>query len=246
MSYTKETIKFLKDLPGHTKDSPWPREYLNRYEDYLRDPTREFAAELQDRFIRKLGRDVGYGICHPTNKGHGYKDHYVFAFFDPDAGKWYKSVQLYFYLDSGKESGNQTWRYGFSVWPDVSRHHLHKFNNALDERPRIVARYVQHVPLPSKTRVGIGSDDGGYKSFSPGGFANRLARSDSAASKSLGTSYGINVEREFPLNTLPHHADGLVEEVGRFFTWAWPLFDASRTGRRSVSPKLLGSPTRFQ
>lgn len=38
------------------------------------------------------------------------------------------------------------------------------------------------------------------------------------------------IVREFPLDTLLDHVDGLVDEVGELFNWVWPFFSASMTG----------------
>ena len=32
------------------------------------------------------------------------------------------------------------------------------------------------------------------------------------------------------MDTLPDHDANLVDEVGEYFTWAWPFFEASMTG----------------
>ena len=229
MIYTKETIDFLKDLPEHTKKGRWPKPFLKRYQQFLRDPTRDFAAAIQDQFVRKLSREVRYGICHPTNKGHGYKDHYVFAFFDPAAGKWYKSVQLFFYLDSG----GQSWSYGFSVWPDVSKRHLAKFNAALEKSAAPMSEYFRRAPTATRVRIDC---DGGELDLLPADFAARLAPTRAGRRRPLGACYGITAKREYRLRSLtsPAHAGRLVEEVGEFFAWAWPLFEAGRTGRWSA------------
>jgi hypothetical protein len=58
-------------------------------------------------------------------------------------------------------------------------------------------------------------------------FATRLAQ----ASTPCGTFAEVSVKLEYPLDSLLYYADSLVDEVGKFFTWAWPLFEASRTGR---------------
>jgi 5-methylcytosine-specific restriction endonuclease McrBC GTP-binding regulatory subunit McrB len=40
----------------------------------------------------------------------------------------------------------------------------------------------------------------------------------------------INVVRRFPLTELPVKARTLADEIGQFFDWVWPFFEASRTG----------------
>ena len=253
MKYTKETIKFLKELPSHTEDSPWPRDYLRKYEQFLRDPTLELARQIQDRFIKPLAPDVEFGVCNPRKRPRGYKDHYVFAFYDPDAERWSDSVQLFFYLDSGKRSGKQRWYYGFSVWHDVSEEHLDNLNAVLRANVAMIADYFRDAPQDTIVEIGGDDEDEGEEAeeyeeegggeedkedkgeegerLSPSEFANRLIASSGVAGRAFGTSYGITVFREYPLDSLLEHADNLVEEVGAFFAWTWKLFEASRTGR---------------
>lgn len=156
-------------------------------------------------------------------------------------GKWYKSVQLFFYLDSGAKSGKQRWYYGFSVWPDVSKRHLAKLNVAIEQSADLIAEYFRHAP--TGTRVDIDSDAGEME-LSPADFAACLAPRHGGTSGCPGTCYGMTVKREFRLRSLtnPAHAQHLVEEVGSFFCWAWPLFEASRTGewdsKRPPEPKV--------
>jgi hypothetical protein len=47
----------------------------------------------------------------------------------------------------------------------------------------------------------------------------------------------IGIVREYPLQTLPDHAEKLVDEIGEYFTWTWPFFDGAMTGRwETVGP----------
>jgi 5-methylcytosine-specific restriction protein B len=36
---------------------------------------------------------------------------------------------------------------------------------------------------------------------------------------------------KFPIEQLPEQSSGLVDEIGKFFVWLWPFFQASRTGQ---------------
>ena len=53
----------------------------------------------------------------------------------------------------------------------------------------------------------------------------------------------ISIVREFPLATLVDHSKNFVDEVGEYFDWAWPLFEASMTGRWQT-PTAISSATK--
>jgi MoxR-like ATPase len=226
------------------------------------------------KFIQSVaGAKRILGALKKPGKDGCWWDYYWFAFYDPKVGAKKNSVQLFFYLDSGKESGNERWYYGFSVWSDVSEQHTENFNKALRESTAAIAEYFRNAP--TDTVIKLGGDDeeedegdeveeveeaeGGTEGEMEGDvgedeedereyelavkFAERLAASDGVAGASFGTSYGITVQRVYDgLDSLPKHADGLVEEVGEFFTWAWPLFQASCTGRWGEQPPVVGDP----
>jgi hypothetical protein len=67
--------------------------------------------------------------------------------------------------------------------------------------------------------------------MSPEQFAQRLTAEDGPPTYGLPQPINhIDIVREMSLETLPDHDETLVDEVGEYFTWAWPLFEASVTG----------------
>jgi hypothetical protein len=236
MSYTKETIEFLRELSKHSGDHPRPEEFKERYERFLRDPTREFARKLRERFIRPLESDVKYGICKPTDRWHEWRPHYVFAFYDPRCASWnHSQVQLFFYLDSGKESGKEQWYYGFSLSRERPGEHVERFNKAIHDATAAIAQYFRTAP--PDTIVELSDDGEKWYELSPAEFVERLEAGAGVADAPFGTCCGINVQSVYnDLDSLLNHADRLAEEVGGFFTWAWPLFEASLTGKWCNGP----------
>ena len=46
---------------------------------------------------------------------------------------------------------------------------------------------------------------------------------------------------KFPIEQLPERSSGLVDEIGKFFVWVWPFFQASRTGQWNTEVDLPDS-----
>ena len=133
--------------------------------------------------------------------------------------------------------------------------YLDRFNNLLGENAAAMSDYFGHAPDDTYVKVsGDEEDDDEEQSeeedetdrddevseedappLSASEFASRLAEKSNVVGASFGTSDGITVFRKYPLDSpldsLPGHADNLAREVGKFFAWAWPLFQASCTGR---------------
>ena len=62
--YTTSTIAFLKELPQHIEDPDWHVENKKRYEQVLRDPTRELVEQIRTGFIEQLSPEVAGGKRH--------------------------------------------------------------------------------------------------------------------------------------------------------------------------------------
>ncbi len=60
-------------------------------------------------------------------------------------------------------------------------------------------------------------------------FRSLLTQRDTVPQGLTGTD-PISVFREFSLDELPLRARGLAEDIGTFFRWVWPFFQAARTG----------------
>jgi hypothetical protein len=239
MCYTTETIKFFNELPTNTQNGRWSKEFLKRYQQFVRDPSKELAERIGERLSVRFNKPMKAGFSVPTNMGHGYKDHFVFAFYDPRSKAWKESVQLFFFLDARRKR----WYYGFSVWCDISQKHLDRFTAVLNANSADMSELLRRAPKDTVVQVAAiegdeqASSEGVAEDHDPnwpvvplGGLADRWARGGSDIAESSGLSYGITVKREFKLNELLGHADKLAEEVGDFFEWAMPLFEASCSG----------------
>ena len=238
--YTTSTIAYLKELPQHVDDSNWHAENKKRYEQVLRNPTRELVEQLRTKFIEQLSPEVAGGKRHLSilrkndyGKG-GYHDHYWFAFYDPHAGSKTKSVQLFFRM-LGEE---QVWRYGFSMG-NYCEEYLERLHTVLKSSGGAVAAYMRSAPKDTIVRLSAGEDE---EDLSPEEFAARLEPDGESSVVSMDSSIDIDVIREYPLDSLLDHVDDLVDEVGEFFVWAWPLFEASMTGTWQVSQKPVVVP----
>lgn len=237
--FTTATVEFLKELPDHVQDAEWHEEQKLRYQRVLRDPARSFVEALRDNYIERLSPEVAGGKRHLSilkkndyGKG-GYHNHYWFAFYDPSAGSKTKSVQLFFAL-MGVE---QVWRYGFSMG-NYCDEYMDRLLSAIQSTPDAVAQYVRQAPPDTVVRLWSGED---VSQVRPHEFADILASRVSEWRGESGRLTNIDIIREFPLDSLPDHEAGLVEEVGTYFTWAWPFFEASMAGEWTKGTKLKDS-----
>ncbi|MBC8872587.1 MAG: AAA family ATPase [Planctomycetes bacterium] len=227
--YTSSTIAFLEELPQHTEDPDWHTENKKRYELVLRDPTRELVEQIRTRFIEQLSPEVAGGKRHlsilkKNDYGKsGYHNHYWFAFYDPHAGSKTRSVQLFFRM----LGNDQVWRYGFSMG-NYCDDYLERLHTVLKNNADAVAAYMRGAPEDAIVRISTGEDE---EELAPEEFAVRLEADEDSSISSMDSSADIYVIREYPLESLLDHVDDLVDEVGEFFVWAWPLFEASVTGK---------------
>ena len=236
--YTEQTVAFLLELPEHDNDRAWHDRNKRRYENVLRDPSQAIVDELRTRYIQRLSPAVAGGRRHLSilkkndyGKG-GYHDHYWFAFYDPAAGSKTKSVQLYVRFLAGE----RVWRYGMSMG-DYCAPYVERLYNAFTTSRQAVADYVRHAPDDTLVRLMFGERT---VQLSPVEFASGLTNSNVNLLGTDAPFTDIEIIREYPLSTLPDHADTFVEEVGKYFTWAWPFFDAAATGHW---PATAPSPT---
>jgi hypothetical protein len=229
--YSAQTVEFLLELPNHVNDKAWHERNRRRYERVLRDPSQAIVDELREKYIRPLSPIVAGGKRHLSmlkkndyGKG-GYHDHYWYAFYDPAAGSKTRSVQLYVRFLAAE----QIWRYGMSMG-DYCDPYMERLYNAIMSGRQSVADYLHHAPPGTIFRLGVRDST---DQFSPSAFADRLANSEAEILPSGTAPNDIEIIREYPLETLPDHAEGLVDEIGEYFTWAWPFFDAAMSGRWS-------------
>jgi hypothetical protein len=217
----------MTELPGHVNDAKWHDANTDRYNEVLRDPTRRLVEMLRSEYMERLSPEVAGGkrplsILKKNDYGKGgYYDHYWCAFYDPKATSKTKSVQLFFHLRGRAEK----WGYGFSMG-NYCEEYMERLRSAWQRAPDAVASYIETAPAESMIFI---THEGKEKPLEPMRFAAML-RTLAKSPDALGDVTKIQVIREYPLKTLPEHDELLVEEVGQFFTWAWPLFEASRTG----------------
>jgi hypothetical protein len=226
--YTSTTIEFIKALPKHTQpyDEVWHKKNKNRFQEVLRDPTRNVIDQIGDKYIRHLSKDVA-GCTHKMsnlriNFNRGFYDHYWFAFYDPKAGSRRYSPQLYFYLDGA----NEDWRYGFSL-ADSPPEYLERLKQAIQSNLDDVKQYLSTAPNDTCWSIEEWAEIWGDDIIEPPGGDDEDA--------------GNSIYRVFSLETLVQHYPTLVDEVGKFFEWTWPFFAASITGKWSTGQPVSSS-----
>jgi MoxR-like ATPase len=227
--YSDQTVEFLLELPSHVDDAKWHERNKQRYEYVLRDPSQAIVDQLRARYIQRLSPVVAGGKRHLSilkkndyGKG-GYHDHYWFAFYDPAAGSKTKSVQLFVRFLGGEG----VWRYGLSMGNYCGEYMQHLLA-AIAASRNAVADYVRRAPAETFVRL---FDGDSMQQLLPAEFADRLPKDTDDTMGMDGTLTNITIVREYPLNTLPGHAETLIDEIGKYFVWAWPFFEAAVTGR---------------
>jgi MoxR-like ATPase len=237
-TFSDETVAFLLELTEHTEDGPWHERNRRRYEHVLRDPSQAIVEGLRTRYIQRLNPAVAGGKRHLSilkkndyGKG-GYHDHYWFAFYDPAAGSKTRSVQLFVRFLGGA----RVWRYGLAMG-NYCGQYLKQLVAAIAGNRKAVADYIRYCPAETVVRLSIGDRE---EQLSPADFAERLVRLGDDTFVPDGPLTDISIVREYQLGTLPEHAATIVEEIGEYFTWAWPFFEAAMTGAWSApGPKSL-------
>jgi hypothetical protein len=91
----------------------------------------------------------------------------------------------------------------------------------------VVADYTRSAPADTLIRLYSGTNT---VQLSPSEFAESLSQPATTWFGLDGPLTDIAIVREFPLATLVDHAATIVDEVGEYFTWLWPLFEAAMAG----------------
>ena len=224
--FTDATVEFLLELPLRVEDADWHSKNKQRYRTVLQEPCNSLVKMLREGYIERLNPAVAGGtrplsILKKNDFGKGgYQDHFWFAFYDPKAGSKTKSVQLFFRM-LGLE---KKWRYGFSMG-NYCDEYVANLQTAISNNRESVAAFLEKAGADTHVGVVAGSDE---KRFSPTEFASCLRNKKDAENYGFDKPItNIEVVREFDLSTLPEHDDRLVNEVGSYFEWTWPLFQAS-------------------
>ena len=235
-TYAQDTVQFILDLPDHDSDGAWHEQNKRRYKAVLRDPSQQIIDQLRAKYIQRLSPAVAGGKRHLSilkkndyGKG-GYHDHYWYAFYDPATGSKTKSVQLYVRF-LGRE---RVWRYGLAMG-NYCEEYLERLVAVVDANRSVVADYTRSAPADTLIRLYSGTDT---VQLSSSEFAESLAQPATARFGLDGPLTDIAIVREFPLSTLVDHGATFVDEVGGYFTWLWPFFEAAMTGRwNAPAPK---------
>ena len=221
--YSQQTVAYISDLTQHTSDGVWHEKNKDRYIRVLRDPTHELMESLRIQYMQKLDsavaatkRNLSALKKNDYGKG-GYHDHFWAAFYDPATKSKTKGCQL-FVAFVGKE---ELFRFGFALAND-SFAYVSNLKSAMGASVASIIDYVKTCPAGTQFR--IDPVDG-----VPGKSAEEFV--ESLSDESLTWETSIDVVQEFPLDELPERSQSLVDDVGTFFQWVWPFFQAARTGK---------------
>jgi len=222
--YTQDSVDFLLELPQHTSDGDWHAANQTRYEQTLRDPTRILVESLRAKHVARLNLEVAatnrnVSILKKNDYGQGgYQDHYWAAFYDPAAGSKTKSCQLFFRMLASLRE----FRYGFAFGNNCDDY-VANFKTAISENTVAVKEYLLTAPSGTLVRPNKPDDAEGVD-------ARVCAAQLDQANPELSIDEAVNIIRCFPLEELPAKAQTLADEIGAFFEWVWPFFEAARTG----------------
>lgn len=230
VGYTSATIAFMKELPKRTSDAVWHTQNKQHYEHVLRDPTRRLLRRVAKNFISRLNPDMAGGtrqlsVLKKNDYGKGgYHSHYWFAFYDPSAGSKTHSSQLFFILHgTGEPCG-----YGFSSGPHSRQEYRQRLRDAVHGDPAAVVQYLSAAPRGTAVEIKI---NGNACRWTVGDWADLLRTDFAKATGGENKDAEISIFHEFPLDALVEHDQPLADEVGNYFLWAWPFFEASITGK---------------
>jgi hypothetical protein len=241
--FTPQSVQFLQELPARRNDPAWHADRRDRYDESVHRPLAALLSAVRDRFIRPLSPEVAAGrrqLTGPRKNGYGrgaFHDHCGFSFYDPAVSSKARSPQLYFRLDGAAG----TCEFGFAVGSGCDGY-VQRLRKALRDAPDAVSDHLSAAPqgatVTRETR-----DHG--RNWSAADW-RELVRCDPAMALGSGMQLtAFSVHASFPLTELPElDADGrLAGEVGQFLAWAWPFFDASRSGRWPGDDRGAVEPT---
>jgi|694.fasta_scaffold82558_2 MoxR-like ATPase len=229
-TYSQATVDFVLSLPAHTKDKEWHRKNHESYNQILRIPTIALTEKLRSRFIAGLDPKVAecthnLSVLRKNDYGRGeFHDHFWSAFFDPVSGSKTRSSQLFFAL----KGNEKLFYYGFA-FGNYCEQYINNLHQAITTDTEQVIDYLSNAPED----VWVSYHPGHEMPLEPIAHLVSRLRQNARIEPLTGTE-PIRILRKFPLAELPLRASGIDQEIGAFFAWAWPFFDASRTGRWSI------------
>jgi hypothetical protein len=232
--YSEATVAFVSALPLHTLDKAWHQQNRDVYRQVLRQPTSALIESLRNNYIEELDSGVAntsknISVLNKNDYGRGgYYQHLWAAFYDPDSGSKTKSCQLFIILFGIA----RLFRYGFS-FGNYCQSYIEKLHQAIAANRSDVVAYLNQAPPGVIVSLSEAED---RRTLTSAEFAALLTSTNETT---LTGNEPISVYREFSLDELPQKATTLADEVGEFFRWVWPFFQASRTGIWTVADRLV-------
>lgn len=228
VDYTQATVDYVTALVDHVSDGPWHKRNKVVFQQVLRDPTNRLVESLRTDYVQELDAEVantGNNVSRLKKNDFGqggYHDHFWAAFYDPAAKSKTQSCQLFFGLHGRERQFN----YGFAFGSNCDRY-IANLVSAIQANRADVAEYMRLAP---NDVFAIDGDIAANEEL-----LNMLR---SKEGREVSITQGFGLRKGFPLDRLPECSPGLANEVGKFFQWVWPFFQASRTGRwaRVVGP----------
>ncbi len=217
--YSQATVDYMLALCEHMTDKDWHKKNQQVYQQVLRDPTNHLVDELRVRYIQQLDPGVAnssrnVSVLKRNDFGRGkYYDYYWAAFYDPAQKSKTKSCQLFF----GLLGQSREFNYGFAFGKDCEPY-VNRLNKAINESRQAVADYLKK----SNNELIIGN--------------GKLRNEALENALKFPSDQAVNIDQKFelrvrfPIEQLPDRSSQLADEIGRFFHWVWPFFEASRTG----------------
>ncbi|XZE45212.1 McrB family protein [Pirellulaceae bacterium SH467] len=230
LDYTQATVDFVTALVDHTNDGAWHKKNKVDFQQVLRDPTNRLVESLRTDYIQELDAEVANTTNNVSRLKKndfgqgGYHDHYWAAFYDPAAKSKTQSCQLFFGLLGLQREFN----YGFAFGSNCDQY-IENLNAAIHSNRAEVAEYMKTAP---SDLVAIDGNIEGNEEL-----LNGLRAKDGEAF-SIGNGFGLR--KGFPIEELPERTSSLTNEVGKFFQWVWPFFQASRTGHWASVAEHVG------
>jgi hypothetical protein len=230
LDYSQATVDYVLALCEHTSDGVWHKKNKSRFQEVLRDPTNRLVESLRTSYIQELDADVANTTNNVSKLKKndwgqgGYYDHYWAAFYDPSADSRSQSCQLSFGLLGHQREFN----YGF-VFGHKCDVYIDNFGKAINNNRNAVAAYLDTSPVGLEVSTGKETD----ASFSAS------LRDQNMSTIEIKQDFKLRIK--FPIEQLPERSSGLVDEIGKFFVWVWPFFQASRTGQWNTEVDLPDS-----
>ena len=230
--FTEVSVAYLSELPTRRGDAEWHAQNRGRYERHVHKPLSALLTEVRERFVRPLSPEVAAGrrqLASLRKNGYGrgaFHDSCRFAFYDPAVSSKARSPQLYFKLDGAAG----TCEFGFSIGPGCDSY-VQRLRKALRDAPDAVSDHLSANPAVAPVTVTRQTRDHA-RHWALADWRD-LVKCDGGMALGAGMQLtAFSVHATFPLSDVPaRDADGrLADDVGRFVAWAWPFFEASRTG----------------